>query len=131
MLDIKIVPGASRPLYRQIIDQVRRAVASGNLAIGDPLPSVRNLAGELVINQNTVAKAYGELVRDGVVESRHGLGVFVAKRRAVYSKAERRKRFNEAAAIFLTEVLALDYTPEQIRTEIAEQLDRFVSTKQQ
>ena len=90
---IDVATGSGTPIYRQIVDQVRLAVATGALAAGDAMPSVRSLAERLVINANTVAKAYAELVRDGVLESQQGLGFFVAnKKRQVYSRAERLRR---------------------------------------
>jgi GntR family transcriptional regulator len=67
-----------RPLYLQIVDQVRRALLVGTLRAGDPLPSVRELAGELVINPRTVSQAYGELEDEGVIYVRRGQGTFVA-----------------------------------------------------
>ena len=85
--NIRIATATGTPIYRQIIDQVRLAVATGDLSPGEALPSVRGLAEELLINANTVAKSYNELVRDGVLESRQSLGYFVAARRHVYAKA--------------------------------------------
>jgi GntR family transcriptional regulator len=70
-------PRSGLPVYRQIMEQVRRMVVAGRLAVGEKLPSVRDLAVTLSINPLTVGKAYGELERDGVVEMRRGLGVFV------------------------------------------------------
>ena len=105
MFEIRVIPGGNRPIYRQIIDQVRNSVATFELAVGDSLPSVRQLAEELVLNHNTVAKAYAELVREGVLESRHGRGVFVAKRRQVFSAGERKRRLDQALDVFLSEIL--------------------------
>ena len=68
-VDFQISIGSTVPIYRQIIDGVRRGVTNGELAVGDQLPSVRALAERLVVNHNTVAKAYQALVRDGVVET--------------------------------------------------------------
>lgn len=67
-----------RPLYLQIMDEVRRAVIVGTLRPEDPLPSVRELAGELVVNPRTVSQAYRELEREGVVYVRRGQGTFVS-----------------------------------------------------
>lgn len=67
-----------RPLYLQIMDEVRRAVSVGTLRPEDPLPSVRELAGELVVNPRTVSQAYQELEREGVVYVRRGQGTFVS-----------------------------------------------------
>lgn len=64
------------PIYQQIGNQVRRMIAAGTLRAGDRLPTVRELAAELVVNPNTVARAYQDLEREGVVETRRGLGTF-------------------------------------------------------
>ena len=69
-----------RPLYVQIMDEIRRALVRGTLQPEDPLPSVRELATELVVNPRTVLQAYGELEREGVVYVRRGQGTFVAER---------------------------------------------------
>jgi len=74
---IELRSGDPRPLYVQIMDEVRRALALGDLEPGDILPSVRSLASELAINPNTVAKAYRELESDGTVRGRRGRGTFV------------------------------------------------------
>ena len=67
-----------RPLYQQIVDQVRRAIVVGTLRAEDPLPSVRELAGALVVNPRTVSQAYRELEGQGVIYARRGQGTFVA-----------------------------------------------------
>jgi GntR family transcriptional regulator len=85
-----------RPLYVQIVDDVRRALVLGNLAVDDALPSVRQLAGELRINPNTVSQAYRELEREGVVEVRRGQGTFVVK--ASMNGTQRRALAREVAA---------------------------------
>jgi GntR family transcriptional regulator len=77
LIDLDLSDG--RPLYQQIVDEVRRAVVQGTLEAGDPLPSVRALAAELRVNPNTVQQAYRELERAGVVYSRRGQGTFAAR----------------------------------------------------
>ena len=77
LIDLDLSDG--RPLYQQIVDEVRRAVAQGAVAADDPLPSVRSLALELRVNPNTVQQAYRELERAGVVYSRRGQGTFAAR----------------------------------------------------
>ena len=77
---VSIRPADPRPSYVQIRDQARRAIAVGTLRPEDPLPSVRQLAADLRLNPNTVAQAYRELERDGVVYVRRGQGTFVAER---------------------------------------------------
>ncbi|NBB15308.1 GntR family transcriptional regulator [Caulobacter sp. SLTY] len=70
----------ARPIYVQIMDEVRRALVMGALRPEDPLPSVRQLAADLRLNPNTVAQAYRELERDGIVYVRRGQGTFIADR---------------------------------------------------
>lgn len=114
-LEFQISPGSSTPIYRQIIDQVRKGVATGSWSEGDQLPSVRALAEQLVINPNTVAHAYAELVRNGVAESKPGKGLFITKRRQVFSKEERLRRSNEALDQFLSEMVFLDFSLDEIQ----------------
>ena len=71
-------PSSGVPIYLQLMEQVKHAVDTGALRPGDQLPGIRPLAEELVINPNTVAKAYRELEHEGVIELRHGSGAFIA-----------------------------------------------------
>lgn len=121
-LNIEISTGSSVPIYRQIVDQVCRAAASGALKPDDQLPSVRELAEELVLNPNTVARAYGELVREGVAESRQGRGVFVTERRQVYTDAERRRRLDAAVEQLVNESLFLGVEPAEVREALERRL---------
>jgi len=77
-----ILPGSSDPIYRQLVDQVRRLVAGGQLAPGAALPSVRDVAQQLTVNPMTVSKAYGLLELEGVLDRRRGVGMVVADRAA-------------------------------------------------
>jgi GntR family transcriptional regulator len=88
---ISIDPADARPIYVQIMDEVRRAVVLGTVKPDDPLPSVRQLAGELKVNPNTVQQAYRELEREGLVYVRRGQGTFVAEEGAVQTERERRE----------------------------------------
>ncbi len=113
-MKFRIVAGSSISIYRQIADQVARAVATGDLPVGEPLPSVRALAKELVINPNTVVKAYSDLVRDGIVENQAGRGFYVAKRRQVYSKSERLRRLDEAIQGLINQAVSLDFSLDEV-----------------
>ena len=87
------IDGASRhPIYQQLVQQVREAMARGDLLSDQQLPSVRQLSRDLVINPNTVARAYTELEREGLVHNRQGRGVFVAGSRTELKKDARRQR---------------------------------------
>ena len=85
---ISIKPTDPRPIYRQIMDEIRRAITLDLLMTDEPLPSVRQLSTELRINPNTVQQAYRELERNGVVYVRRGRGTFVAD---VESRADERR----------------------------------------
>ena len=124
MIRLRVATGSSLPIYRQIADQIRQAVLSETITLGDALPSVRALAKELVINPNTVAKAYAELTRDGFLESQQGRGVFVARRRQVFSKAERTRRLNAALDAFLSEALTVGCNADQICHAVRQRLDK-------
>ena len=85
-----IATGSSEPIYRQLVDQVRRLVAGGQLGAGDNLPSVREVAQALAVNPMTVSKAYGLLEMEGILVRRRGLGMAVAERpRAAHGSEER------------------------------------------
>src|SRR5215472_1807513 len=71
-------PSSGVPIYLQLMEQVKHGIETGALRPGEQLPGIRPLAEELVINPNTVAKAYRELQHEGVIELRHGAGAFVA-----------------------------------------------------
>src|SRR6188472_1778669 len=115
---LQIATGDPRPISKQIVDGVRRAVATGELAPGAQLPSVRGLATQLTVNPNTVAKAYAELTADGWLESRQGLGLYVATPRQRLSDAERARRLDEAIARFIRDVIALDYPPDEVQARL-------------
>ena len=129
MIRLRITTGSSVPIYRQVIDQIRHAVAAGRLDTGTALPSVRALASELVVNPNTIAKAYSQLVRDGVVESQRGRGYFVAQRRDIYTRKERQRRLLEIMNPFLAEALTLGFDEQQIVTEIQKRLNDMASSQ--
>ncbi len=78
---ISVNPGSFVPLYEQVKKEVRRLIALGALKPGEALPSIRELAGDLVINPNTVARAYRELEQEGLVDTHKGRGCFVAGRK--------------------------------------------------
>src|SRR5215216_4463538 len=80
---------SGKPVYLQIVDQVKAAAASGALRSGEPLPSIRPLAEELRVNRNTIAKAYAELESQGVIETIAGKGCFVRANHSPFKKAVR------------------------------------------
>jgi GntR family transcriptional regulator len=111
-LTISITTRNTRSISRQIVDAVRMQVARGELEPGAQLPSVRGLAQQLSINPNTVAKAYAELTAEGWLQSRQGVGLYVAEPRARLSTQERDHRLGEAINRFVHEVIALGVSPD-------------------
>ena len=128
-LMIQIATGDPRPIAKQIVDAVRMKIATGDLAAGAQLPSVRGLAQQLTINPNTVAKAYAELTTEGWLESRQGLGLFVAPPRQRLSDAERERRLDEAIQRFLHDVIALDYPPDEVQARLHHEVRLLVPRK--
>ncbi len=87
-------PESEEPIYSQLIRQIKHAVTSGMMNPGDQMPTVRDLAAQLVINPNTVARAYRELVRDGVLTATHGGGTFVKMEPQPLVRSERERRLD-------------------------------------
>ena len=92
----------------QIVKQVKYLVASGRLAPGDEVPPIRTLAQQLVINPNTVAKAYHELEREGVVTKRHGAGTYVSDNGSPLARRERVKILTQRVDALLAEARHMD-----------------------
>ena len=117
-----------RPINKQITDGIRRLIATGEIPVGAQLPSVRGLAKQLTVNPNTIAKAYGELSNEGWLDSRQGLGLFVAEPRQRLSETERERRLAQAIDSFAAEVVGLDYSTheiiERVEAELAPLLDK-------
>ena len=124
-LNIVIATGSGTPIYRQITDQIRLAVAGAKLSVGDQLPSVRVLAEDLVVNPNTVARAYADLARDGLIESRPGRGVFIARKRKVFTREEGWRRLEPLLDGVIGEAMTLDFTPDELRDAFAKKLKRW------
>ena len=123
-----------RPLYLQIMDEVRRAISVGTLRAEDPLPSVRELAGELVVNPRTVSQAYRELEREGVVYVRRGQGTFVSPA-AQRDGGERRTLARAVAKRALLEARRNCLNVEELLTMIqevaAEEVDAPASSEEE
>jgi GntR family transcriptional regulator len=89
MLHVNFKSG--KPVYLQVVDQIKSAAASGALQVGEPLPSIRPLAEELRVNRNTIAKAYTELESQGIIETLPGKGCFLKANHSPLKKDARRK----------------------------------------
>jgi GntR family transcriptional regulator len=120
--EINITSGSPAPIFRQIIDQVRLAVMTGRLTAGQQLPSVRALAERLLVNPNTVARAYGELAREQIIETQAGKGVFIATPRQIYTKAERNRRLAPFIDATANEGISLGFQPDEIVEALKQRL---------
>ncbi len=108
------------PVYRQLIDQVQAAVASGALATGDQLPTVRQVAVDLTINPNTVLRAYREMEIRGLLDTQQGTGTFVADRKVEYSKDERDRQLAQLTGEFVSRAGAAGFTLKQLMKALRE-----------
>lgn len=108
-------PKSTVPVYRQIVEQVCRAIDAGVYQPGEALPSQRTLAVELRVNPNTVQRAFDELLRDGVIESRRGRGVFVVDRRRKVPRGAAEMACESALASSIDVALDGGMTPSRIR----------------
>src|SRR5689334_18587147 len=103
------------PIYAQLDRALRAAIATGRLAPGDQLPTVRQLAVELRVNANTVARVYAELERDGILETRRGVGSFVAATpQRARPRAEHSRRLRAFATRVLADAAAAGFTRDEI-----------------
>jgi GntR family transcriptional regulator len=124
-----ISTGSSTPIYKQIMEQARLAVVTGKLAVGDQLASVRGLAEELVVNPNTVARAYADLAREGLIESRPGRGVFVTRKRRVFTREEGWRRLEPLLDRLTSEAMTMDFTPDELREAFEKKLGKWKQPK--
>ncbi|WP_010583414.1 GntR family transcriptional regulator [Schlesneria paludicola] len=124
-MDFSVDAASRTPIYRQLAEQIRSAIARGRLQPNARLPSVRDLSRRLVINPNTVARVYTELERDGLLTTRHGLGVFVAPYGSDLTKKARRERLVALLDGFFTEAVLLGFTADEVRELVNERIAQF------
>jgi GntR family transcriptional regulator len=125
---IGVDPTSNVPIYLQIVDAVQQLVAAGQLKPGDQLPTVRQLAVDLRINPNTVARAYLELDRKGVISSQQGRGTYVSEQPdAVTLARQRDEKLRAMVSHFLLETLSLGYALPDVRRMIDQESQRWQS----
>ena len=115
------------PIYLQLMEQVKHAIETGALRVGDQLPGIRPLAEELVINPNTVAKAYRELEHDGVIELRHGAGAFVTGAAREKKLTDRLRAGQAIVAAAMDKLRARGVTEAEIRRLFEAELTRLTA----
>ncbi len=112
------------PIYRQIIDQVKSAIATGALGPGDRLPTVRQLSVDLSVNPNTVSRAYTELELTGLVETHMGSGTFIGDRKVERDEVEHRRLLDQICQEFLSRASSHGFTLDDILGNLTQRQNR-------
>jgi GntR family transcriptional regulator len=112
-------------IYQQLAQQIREAIARGELEPEASLPSVRQLSRELVVNPNTVARAYTELEREGLLVSHPGRGIYVAQPRQDLTRTARDRRLTEQLDRWLTEAVHFGYSADQVVALVSRRAREF------
>ncbi len=118
MINFKLDPISGSPFYRQIIDQIKFGIASGNLKLGEQLPTVRSLAVELKVNLNTVAKAYKELEIQSILETQQGTGTFISHLQIEISEKEKNKKLLDICTQFTTIAFSYGFSIKDIINQL-------------
>ena len=113
-MQLHISTGDGLPIYLQIASQIKYLAASGRLAPGDEVPPIRPLAQQLLINPNTVARAYLELEREGIVVKRHGSGTYISDQGSPLARKERLKIIMDRVDALLIESRHLGLEPDEL-----------------
>ena len=108
------------PIYRQIVNQVKYMVASGQLTAGAELPPIRTLAEQLIVTPNTIVKAYGELENEGVVYKRRGAGTYIAENGSPLKAAEQRRILSGRADALLSDARQMGYSLDEVLKLVGE-----------
>ena len=119
---------SGKPVYLQVVDQVKAAAASGALRVGEPLPSIRPLAEQLRVNRNTVAKAYTELEGQGVIETIAGRGCFLKENHSPFRKDVRLKMVAEEIDAAIVQAHHLRVEEKEFLDLVKERLEVFEQT---
>ncbi|MBI1312469.1 GntR family transcriptional regulator [bacterium] len=128
-MQIHVSDSNGTPFYQQVVSQIKLLAASGRLEPGEQLPPVRKLAEQLLINPNTVARAYRELEAEGVVTARRGAGVFIADGGSPLSRREKNKRLNDRIDGLLAEATQLGFDLDAL-LRLVEQRGRTFTSQQ-
>jgi len=115
---LRIRAGSPQPIYQQIVDGLTRSIATGELKPGDNLPSIRELAAELVVNPNTVVRAFSELERLGMVVAQPGRGFVVIARQRMFTSSEHQRQLALPAQSLVTAALRLGATLDDVQTAV-------------
>lgn len=120
---------SGKPVYLQVVDQIKAAAASGAMQAGEPLPSIRPLAEDLRVNRNTIAKAYTELESQGVIETIPGKGCFLKPNNSPLKKEVRRKLLIDEIDQVVVQAHHLQVPPDEFLAIVRERLDAIEKKK--
>ncbi|MEI7635459.1 MAG: GntR family transcriptional regulator [bacterium] len=120
---------SGKPVYQQLIDQVKYAVACGRLRPGDRLPPIRDVAVQARVNRNTVARVYTELEREGVLYTHSGQGCFISGRGSALSRAEQRRQITARLDDLLAQACLFRFTREQVTGLFTQRLESVFPCK--
>jgi GntR family transcriptional regulator len=124
-MNLRIHFSTGVPIYLQLMEQIKHAVETNAIRAGEQLPTIRKIAEELTMNPNTVARAYRELERDGIVEVRHGSGVFVAGQPSSANKTAEIRQAGEVLRSAIERGMALELSEAELRRVFEEELSRW------
>jgi GntR family transcriptional regulator len=124
-MNLRINFSSGVPIYLQLIEQIKHAVETGAIRSGEQLPTIRSVAEELTMNPNTVARAYRELESEGIVEVRHGSGVFVAWPQSSTAKTAEIRKAGEVLRTAMEKGMALDLSKSELRRVFEDELSRL------
>ena len=124
-MQLHISPNDGTPIYQQITNQVKYMISSGQLRPGDELPPIRALSEMLIVNANTVARAYRDLERDGFVTCRRGAGTHVSATGSPLSDAERMKILNDRASALISEARQMNLSLDEVLRLVAARADEM------
>ncbi len=124
-MEFQVNTASRLPIYQQLAHQIREAIARGDLQPEARLPWVRQLSRDMVVNPNTIARAYTELEREGLLVSRAGLGMFVAHPKNDLTKGARDRRLGELLDRWLTEAVHLGFSAEEVVRLVSRRVEQF------
>jgi GntR family transcriptional regulator len=127
-MSFQLNPSSGIPLYVQLVEQVKHAIETGAVRAGEQLPSVRQMAGDLVINPNTVVRAYRELEHEGIIELKHGSGAFICD--SLVPRGGLMQKAQTVVQAAIARLASLDLNEEEIRRLVENELASRRNRKQ-
>lgn len=121
-MKLHLNPTSGIPLYQQMVEQVKLAIQTGAVVVGDQLPSVRKLSEELLVNPNTVARAYRDLEQEGVIELKHGSGAYVLE--SIIVRAELMSKARKIVSSAIKKLSSFELSEIDIRRLVEDELAR-------